>query len=348
MFSYTNKSRNKFFCNFYNSQQQQFTMDVNYITETHLLYYLARGIQASSKSTEPSLSINDLTQDDFNERRIFQINNKIESKTNKFEFITYSPVVFQGLRYFYKIDNYYDKIINDNEIPFEEFKSPGKSGSLFFLKNEYLFKQIEKEELDILIEYLNDYLDYLKFCKFTLLPRYYGAYSIKIENKCVHFIVTNYLFHECQIDSIYDLKGSTSGREVNHQDINDEVIFKDIDFIQHEKLITIPSNHKRKEFMYQLKRDVIFLSQFGLMDYSLLVGFGPTLYKPHELKSVSYDNNNGETVYLGLIDCLTKYTLKKNFQTFINSMSIPKKEALAIPPKEYRTRFIKFINTITK
>lgn len=84
------------------------------------------------------------------------------------------------------------------------------------------------------------------------------------------------------------------------------------------------------------------------MDYSLLVGFGQTSYKPHKLKCVSYDNDNGETVYLGLIDCLTKYTLKKNFQTFINSMSIPKKEALAIPPKEYRTRFIKFINTITK
>ncbi|KAK6888007.1 Phosphatidylinositol 4-phosphate 5-kinase MSS4 [Candida tropicalis] len=323
-------------------------MDVNYITETHILYYLTRGIQTSCRLTEPPISINDLTQDDFNERRIFQINNKIESKKNEFEFTTYSPDVFQGLRSFYKIDNFYDEIIKNNEIPFEEFKSPGKSGSLFFLKNEYLFKQVEKEELDILIKHLNDYLDYLKFCKLTLLPRYYGAYSIKLENKNVHFIVTNYLFHQCQIDSIYDLKGSTSGRETNHQDINDEVIFKDIDFIDHEKLITIPSNHKRKEFTYQLKRDVIFLSQFGLMDYSLLVGFGQTSYKPHKLKCVSYDNDNGETVYLGLIDCLTKYTLKKNFQTFINSMSIPKKEASAIPPKEYRTRFIKFINTITK
>lgn len=50
-----------------------------------------------------------------------------------------------------------------------------------------------------------------------------------------------------------------------------------------------------------------------------------------------------EIYYLGIIDCLTNYSLKKRLETFWRSLSHSRSTISAIPAKEYGDRFLKFI-----
>ena len=50
----------------------------------------------------------------------------------------------------------------------------------------------------------------------SLLPQYYGLYTIEVGSRSAHFIIMNYWFatmHEISVR--YDLKGSTKGRRAS-------------------------------------------------------------------------------------------------------------------------------------
>lgn len=57
------------------------------------------------------------------------------------------------------------------------------------------------------------------------------------------------------------------------------------------------------------------------------------------------ENNDpvSEIYYLGIIDCLTNYSLKKQLETFWRSLSHTRNTISAIPAAEYGDRFLKFI-----
>lgn len=60
------------------------------------------------------------------------------------------------------------------------------------------------------------------------------------------------------------------------------------------------------------------------------------------------DDRPGEEIYyLGIIDCLTRYNLKKKSEHFFKSMVSPEAGISAIPPERYGARFVKFICGIT-
>lgn len=60
------------------------------------------------------------------------------------------------------------------------------------------------------------------------------------------------------------------------------------------------------------------------------------------------DDSPGEEVYyLGIIDCLTKYSLTKRTEHFLKGLVNPEKEISAIPPVRYGVRFVNFINSVT-
>lgn len=57
------------------------------------------------------------------------------------------------------------------------------------------------------------------------------------------------------------------------------------------------------------------------------------------------ENNEplGEIYYLGIIDCLTNYGVKKKVETFWRSMSHSRRTISAVPAEEYGNRFVKFV-----
>ncbi|THW11475.1 SAICAR synthase-like protein [Aureobasidium pullulans] len=55
-----------------------------------------------------------------------------------------------------------------------------------------------------------------------------------------------------------------------------------------------------------------------------------------------------EIYYLGIIDCLTHYSMIKRFEHFWKGLSSPESQISAIPPERYGDRFIRFISGITK
>ncbi|KAK7208307.1 hypothetical protein BZA70DRAFT_233600, partial [Myxozyma melibiosi] len=55
-----------------------------------------------------------------------------------------------------------------------------------------------------------------------------------------------------------------------------------------------------------------------------------------------------EIYYLGVIDCLTNYSLVKKLETFWKGLSHSREKLSAVPPVEYGERFFKFISSIVK
>ncbi|XP_076428731.1 phosphatidylinositol 5-phosphate 4-kinase type-2 alpha isoform X2 [Peromyscus maniculatus bairdii] len=87
-------------------------------------------------------------------------------------------------------------------------------------------------------------------------------------------------------------QGSTVAREASDKEKAKELpTLKDNDFINEGQKIYIDDNSK-KIFLEKLKKDVEFLAQLKLMDYSLLVGIHDV--ERAEQEEVEYEENEGE------------------------------------------------------
>ncbi|KAI5296869.1 Phosphatidylinositol-4-phosphate 5-kinase [Ascosphaera atra] len=94
----------------------------------------------------------------------------------------------------------------------------------------------------------------------------------------IHFVVMNNLFPPHRdIHQMFDLKGSTVGRDYREEDLarNPRATMKDLNWLRREK--HLHCGPLRKDvFMAQLRRDVALLQRLNIMDYSLLVGMHDT------------------------------------------------------------------------
>jgi len=125
-------------------------------------------------------------------------------------------------------------------------------------------------------EILRSYYNHVMSNPSTLITRFYGLYSIKSKtnkSKSIRFIIMNNVFDTpFKIDSRYDLKGSTVGREADEKELKRETpILKDLDILKQKKKIIVGAESKKK-ILAQLKSDTDWLSQNQIMDYSLLLG----------------------------------------------------------------------------
>uniref|UniRef100_A0A3Q2X7E8 Phosphatidylinositol 5-phosphate 4-kinase type-2 alpha n=1 Tax=Haplochromis burtoni TaxID=8153 RepID=A0A3Q2X7E8_HAPBU len=146
----------------------------------------------------------------------------------------------------------------------------------------------------------------------TLLPQFLGMYRLTVDGDETYMIVTRNVFsHRLSVYKKYDLKGSTVAREASDKekqpppsedapprpksgnvqqrlqtlriatrfycamkhvrDAKELPTYKDNDFINDGQKIYINEENK-KMFLEKLRKDVEFLAQLKLMDYSLLVG----------------------------------------------------------------------------
>ncbi|XP_040611354.1 phosphatidylinositol 5-phosphate 4-kinase type-2 alpha isoform X2 [Mesocricetus auratus] len=127
----------------------------------------------------------------------------------------------------------------------------------------------------------------------TLLPQFLGMYRLNVDGVEIYVIVTRNVFsHRLSVYRKYDLKGSTVAREASDKEKAKELpTLKDNDFINEGQKIYIDDNNK-KIFLEKLKKDVEFLAQLKLMDYSLLVGIHDV--ERAEQEEVEYEENDGE------------------------------------------------------
>ena len=107
----------------------------------------------------------------------------------------------------------------------------------------------------------------------------------------------------------------------------------------------IPITGSQKELlMKSVKADVAFLTQNGLMDYSLLVGVleqpskGNSPSSPTSLRANIPIHTKDHVVLLSIIDYLQVWTAKKTVARMIKSFELNK---ATIPPPAYGKRFLK-------
>uniref|UniRef100_A0A8C9TXC1 Phosphatidylinositol 5-phosphate 4-kinase type-2 alpha n=1 Tax=Scleropages formosus TaxID=113540 RepID=A0A8C9TXC1_SCLFO len=134
----------------------------------------------------------------------------------------------------------------------------------------------------------------------TLLPQFLGMYRLTVDGDETYMIVTRNVFsHRLSVYKKYDLKvsaehfrGSTVAREASDKEKTKELpTYKDNDFINDGQKIYIDEDNK-KMFLDKLKKDVEFLAQLKLMDYSLLVGIHDV--ERAEQEEVESEDNEGE------------------------------------------------------
>lgn len=158
-----------------------------------------------------------------------------------------------------------------------ELGSPGKSGSFFYFSRDYkyIIKTIHHAEHKLLRRVLRQYYEHVEHNPNTLISQFYGLHRVKMAyGRKIHFVVMNNLFPPHRdIHQMFDLKGSTVGRNFNEDDLehNPRATLKDLNWLRHNRRLHC-GPQKKEIFMAQLKRDVGLLQSLNIMDYSLLVG----------------------------------------------------------------------------
>eukprot|EP01125_Pyxidicula_operculata_P020620 TRINITY_DN7657_c0_g1_i1.p1 TRINITY_DN7657_c0_g1~~TRINITY_DN7657_c0_g1_i1.p1 ORF type:complete len:896 (-),score=308.82 TRINITY_DN7657_c0_g1_i1:250-2937(-) len=303
---------------------------------------------------------------------------KIQVKNRELlKFKHFAPKVFHTIRMFFGITD--DSILNSFQYEnLHASKGEGKSGAnfLFTKDKQFVLKTVTGQERDFLWSILPFYWQYVRRHPNTLLPRFYGVYSMKHEGigGMTRFIITNNVLNSpFDMVETYDLKGSTLGRFVPPEKRRKPgVILKDLDILGMRKLHL--NYEKQKLFLEQLKKDTEWLSKYKIMDYSFLLGI---YYETPENKEKNaeaikvYENvkkipsafqsefqkfQNGlrveredggvEIYYFGIIDVLVQYVAKKRMEHFVKSLAYSGEEVSVTAPPQYADRFYQFLSEL--
>ncbi|KAI9140624.1 hypothetical protein BKA69DRAFT_499505 [Paraphysoderma sedebokerense] len=279
-----------------------------------------------------------------------------------FEFKQYSPAVFHRIRKQFGVSD--NQLARWIDTTLYELPSPGKSGDLFLFSENCIIKTIHATEKRQLLKMLPDYSTHYQDNPDSLLIRYYGLYRVKSSKRKIYVVaMNNFLPQNGNLSAIFDLKGSTVGREVPSEIQNDPtVVCKDLNWSAMKRRLHLDPERKNV-FLSQMQKDLEFLAKQKVMDYSLLVGISRNI--PDECNKNSntssteglfYRENGGfrssstlhsgpeEIYFLGIIDILTKYTLSKKVETFWKGFQYDKKFISSVNPKFYSKRFYNFIS----
>ncbi|XP_039560567.1 phosphatidylinositol 5-phosphate 4-kinase type-2 beta isoform X3 [Passer montanus] len=154
--------------------------------------------------------------------------------------------------------------------------SQGRCGARFLTTYDrrFVIKAVSSEDVAEMHNILKKYHQFIVECHGnTLLPQFLGMYRLTVDGVETYMVVTRNVFsHRLTVHRKYDLKGSTVSREASDKEkAKDLPTFKDNDFLNEGQKLHVGEESK-KNFLEKLKRDVEFLAQLKIMDYSLLVG----------------------------------------------------------------------------
>ncbi|XP_032813048.1 phosphatidylinositol 5-phosphate 4-kinase type-2 alpha isoform X1 [Petromyzon marinus] len=236
-----------------------------------------------------------------------------ENMPSHFKFKEYCPLVFRNLRERFDIDDQ-DFQRSLTKLPPQELDkailsatacsqnsvirsapvcidAQGRSSARFLTTydRKFVIKTIVSEDVAEMHNILKKYHQFIVECHGnTLLPQFLGMYRLTVDGVETYMVVTRNVFSQRLIvHRKYDLKGSTVAREASEKEKAKELpTFKDNDFINEKQRIVIGEENK-KLFLEKLKRDVEFLAQLKIMDYSLLVGI-------HDVERADQDDDDVE------------------------------------------------------
>jgi len=294
------------------------------------------------------------------------------------KFKDFAPKVFYQIRKHFGVSgsDYLRSFSLENVT---SIKGEGKSGAFFiFTKDkQFILKTATAEERDFLWRVLPYYWQYMRRNPNSLLPRFYGVYSMKHEGigGVTRFVIMNNIFNT-PYDPVekFDLKGSSVGRSVSEKKRKSGAILKDLDIKEQGKKLYLPPD-KCQAFITQIEKDSQFLSTRGVMDYSLLLGiYYPTeknkakveanlkkrkeggTYIPTLKQNAFQEHFNGvkaaredgaeEIYYIGIIDILIEYAAKKKVEHILKWIAYAGEEVSVVEPEFYKQRFDKFIREL--
>lgn len=260
---------------------------VNWVTA----YNMLTGIRFTVSRTNAKMD-RELTDADFDARHKFSFditgNELTPSAKYDFKFKDYSPWVFRHLRAIFGLDPADYLVSLTSKYILSELGSPGKSGSFFYFSRDYkyIIKTIHHAEHKLLRNILRDYYRHVLDNPNTLISQFYGLHRVKIPyGRKIHFVVMNNLFPPHRdIHQMFDLKGSTIGRDFKEEDLaeNPRATLKDLNWLRRDLHLEFDARI-RQIFLEQMKRDVALLQRLHIMDYSLLVGM-------HDLEKGNEEN----------------------------------------------------------
>uniref|UniRef100_A0A7N4PX87 Phosphatidylinositol 5-phosphate 4-kinase type-2 gamma n=1 Tax=Sarcophilus harrisii TaxID=9305 RepID=A0A7N4PX87_SARHA len=215
-------------------------------------------------------SINELSQvpppvmllpDDFKASSKIKVNNHLfhrENLPSHFKFKEYCPQDYQ--------------VSLTRSPPSESEGSDGRF--LVSYDRTLVIKEVSSEDIADMHSNLSNYHQYIVKCHgSTLLPQFLGMYRVSVDNEDSYMLVMRNMFsHRLPVHRKYDLKGSLVSREASDKEkVKELPTLKDMDFLNKNQKVYIGEEEK-KVFLEKLKRDVEFLVQLKIMDYSLLLG----------------------------------------------------------------------------
>lgn len=301
---------------------------------------LARIIMGIDLSIKSKMNVKD-------RQRKFKV---VDNQTKKvFDFKDYSPDTFTVLRVLSGIqEDEYRKSFCENKM--KVIITPGKSGAVLFFTGDrkFLLKTITDDELKFLQSILPNYFKFISEHPSTLICRILGMYTIKEGNRMFNFIAMENVF-PILVDETYDLKGSHFGRDSTEEE-KMKNFFKDNDLITRDTKLKMDRDTKL-DFIHIITQDCNFLESMEIMDYSLLLGIAKNI-ENYDLKDNLKNRftrikskSGNEMYYMGVIDILQKWNLKKKAEMSFKSFLLEKNQLSSIPPKDYAQRFIDFVTT---
>lgn len=339
----------------------------------NLILNMMLGIQKSVKSTVAGMDcLGDVTPNMFTEKIKHKLLPGQSKGTKTFKFRDYAPTIFERVRKLYGIkSNDYIRSLGMEKMMHalmaNEFSSlmgqctTGKSGSFFFYSDDgkYMLKTLSVDEYVFFRKFIPDYYFHLYKNPHTLITRFFGFHKIIVcsSKKTLYFVVMGNLFqNDYELDIKYDLKGSTLGR-ITNDDQDRSIARKDNNFIQDNRKINI--GRKRKGLlMEQIRKDVEVLRMADVIDYSLLLGIstiGGSRVKRSNKPFVPFaeiddggmaSEDGNEIYFLGIIDILTHFGVKKKLEYFFKGIVHKKVAVSCAPPPYYAERFINYMDSV--
>ena len=232
--------------------------------------------------------------------------------------------------------------------------SEGKGGGFFFwsIDRRFMVKTLEPFEYHGLRNLLPKYYAHMWRRRGSLLPRFYGAYSITIQNHEKHFVVMQSVFRAApkgKVHQAYDLKGSWIDRHSGIKAAHGGT-YKDMDM---HKPLCLPRG-AAESLLDELRADTELLASANLMDYSLLLGVHnqavSTVGLPCEVEGteggVVASQVDVPGYYMGLIDVLQAWNFSKRLERYAKIVlkwrwkPEVRDGMSAIEPVSYRRRFL--------
>ena len=285
-----------------------------------------------------------------------------------YRFIDHAPNLFRSIRDLTSLSD--DEYRHSFEGPLKVMSASGKSGCYFYMSpdSKYILKSVYASEFQFFLRILPDYFRHLKANPNTLLVRFYSLYTVRymevvertergerLQEKEIYFVVMNNICPPgVEVMEQYDLKGSTLGRQATAEERKKKsVMLKDLDW---KRTLGITSD--MKEFLLlQMSKDCAFLRDNSIMDYSLLLFItkcDPRAVLPSFGRDISLQNNElqatdehgrplAERYYLGIIDILQEYNLRKKVENKLKSLAWHEDDVSCQDPVRYSMRFETFM-----